>query len=68
VPAVQGLSRSGFYAWQRRGKSMRRRSDEELGAAIVRIYKESRGAYGSRACTRIADAGEFAAATSASPA
>jgi transposase InsO family protein len=41
------VSRSGFYAWQRRGKSRRRRSDEELGAAIVRIHKESRGAYGS---------------------
>jgi transposase InsO family protein len=41
------VSRSGFYAWQARGQSKRRRSDEELGMAITRIHSESRGAYGS---------------------
>jgi putative transposase len=41
------VSRSGFYAWEARGESQRRRSDEELGAAIARIHSESRGAYGS---------------------
>ena len=41
------VSRSGFYAWESRGKSRRRRNDEELSAVIVRIHRESRGAYGS---------------------
>lgn len=41
------VSRSGFYAWEARGKSERRQSDEELSAAITRIHGESRGAYGS---------------------
>jgi putative transposase len=41
------VSRSGFYAWLRRGTSRRRRNDEELGQLIERIHRDSRGAYGS---------------------
>ena len=41
------VSRSGFYAWKRRGPGKRRRSDEGLSAAIERIHRDSRGAYGS---------------------
>jgi len=41
------VSRSGFYAWEARGESRRRQSDEKLGELIVRIHRESRGAYGS---------------------
>jgi transposase InsO family protein len=41
------VSRSGFYAWQGRGGSQRRRNDEALGARILRIHRDSRGAYGS---------------------
>jgi transposase InsO family protein len=47
APARQEVSKSGFYAWEGRGQSARRRSDEQLGAAIARIHRESRGAYGS---------------------
>ena len=41
------MSRSGFYAWARRGRSKRRSSDEALGTRIARIHRDSRGAYGS---------------------
>ena len=41
------VSRSGFYAWRARDRSERRRSDEELGARIERIYADSGGRYGS---------------------
>ena len=41
------VSRSGFYAWDGRGKSKRLRNDEELAALIARIHRDSRGAYGS---------------------
>jgi putative transposase len=41
------VSRSGFYAWLTRAGSQRRRSDEELGERIERIYWDSGGRYGS---------------------
>ena len=41
------VSRSGFYAWEARGRSRRSRDEEELSAAIARIHRDSRGAYGS---------------------
>lgn len=41
------VSRSGFYAWLVRAGSQRRRNDEELGARIERIYRDSNGRYGS---------------------
>lgn len=41
------VSRSGFYAWTRRAGSKRRRNDEELGAQIERIHRDSSARYGS---------------------
>ena len=41
------VSRSGFYAWEARERSHRSRDEEELGALIVRIHRDSRGTYGS---------------------
>ena len=41
------VSRSGFYAWAARERSPRSRDDEELGAEIARIHRDSRGTYGS---------------------
>ncbi len=40
-------SRSGFYAWQRRGESRRVKADRELQAKIRRVHQDSRGTYGS---------------------
>lgn len=42
-----GVSRSGYYAWCRRGPSQRKRSDAQLRTRIGRIYEESRQRYGS---------------------
>ena len=44
---VLQLSRSGYYAWLRRGPSERVRDDEELLAAIRAEHLASRGIYGS---------------------
>ncbi len=41
------VSRSGFYAWAERDGSQRQRNDEELGARIERIHRDSGGRYGS---------------------
>jgi len=41
------ISRSGYYAWNRRGLSRRHRRNEELVWEIRRIYAEGRGEYGS---------------------
>ncbi len=41
------VSRSGFYAWLARAGSKRRRNDEELGAKIERIHRDSGERYGS---------------------
>lgn len=40
------VSRSGFYAWLRRGESDRDRDDRRLTALIVGIFDDSRGTYG----------------------
>lgn len=42
-----GVSRSGFYAWLRRGESRRSREDRELTGKIVQVFAESRGTYGA---------------------
>jgi transposase InsO family protein len=47
------VSRSGFYAWLARAGSKRRRNDEELGARIERIYRDSGGRYGSPRVHRV---------------
>jgi transposase InsO family protein len=41
------VSRSGFYAWERRDRGRRGRADEELGARIERIHRDSGKRYGS---------------------
>ena len=44
---VLGVARSGLYAWQRRGASLRRQSDAELSQQIHAIHAASRSTYGS---------------------
>lgn len=41
------VSRSGYYAWQKRSPSKRASTDEELLSHIITIYRESRGLYGA---------------------
>lgn len=41
------VSRSGFYAWQRRPRSLHDIEDERLAAQIVATFKKSRETYGS---------------------
>ena len=43
-----GVSRGGFYAWLTRGRSQRRRSDEELGAKVRASFLASDRTYGAR--------------------
>ena len=42
-----GVTRSGFYAWMRRGKAARREHDERLMASMMRIQREVKYRYGS---------------------
>jgi len=42
-----GLSRSGYYAWKRRGPSRRHQEDAVLTEAIKEVHAASRGTYGS---------------------
>lgn len=44
---VLQVSRSGFYAWVRRGPSARARQEEKLRAAVRRVFRENHGRYGS---------------------
>jgi putative transposase len=44
---VLGLTRQGFYAWRRRGPSLRQLGDEELARLIVAIYDGSFQTYGA---------------------
>ena len=44
---VLKVSRSGYYAWRRREKSGREKSDEKLAEAITEIHVASRRTYGS---------------------
>ena len=45
--SLLNLSRSGFYAWQNRIRSVRSAQNETLIENIRRIYAEGRGEYGS---------------------
>ncbi len=45
--AVLGVTRQGFYAWRRRGPSLRQLGDEELARLIVTIYDGSLQTYGA---------------------
>ncbi len=44
---VLGVSRSGLYAWQRRDRSARAESDDDLSRRIRASHAASRGTYGS---------------------
>ena len=44
---VLGVSRSGYYAWRRRPRSLRDEANEKLTQTIRRIHDESRRIYGS---------------------
>ena len=41
------VSRSGYYAWSRRPRSLRAIDDERLSVKIVEVHEKSRRAYGS---------------------
>lgn len=49
---VMEVSRSGYYAWLKRPESNRKRKNKELLKKIRKIYKVSRGTYGSPRITR----------------
>jgi len=44
---VLGVSRSGLYAWLRRGRSARDKADDDLSAQIHAVHEASRSTYGS---------------------
>jgi len=44
---VLEVSRSGFYAWEERGRSSRSVADEQLAVHVVAAFNVGRGAYGS---------------------
>jgi putative transposase len=53
------VSRSGFYAWWRRGPSRRALEDARLGTLVVTSHREGRGTYGSpRILDDLREAGE----------
>jgi putative transposase len=45
--AVLQVSRSGYYAWNKRPESRRSRENRELSLEITAIHRESKGIYGS---------------------
>ena len=45
--ALYGVTRGGFYAWQRRQPSARTSEDARLTERIRRVHQQSRGYYGS---------------------
>jgi putative transposase len=56
---VLGVSRGGFYAWDRRRPSARQRRQERLLAEIRRVHRENRELYGSpRVCRALRVGGE----------
>lgn len=46
------VSKSGYYAWRKRDKSLRCMEDETLLKEVIRIHEAARGVYGSRKITR----------------
>jgi len=44
---VLGVTRQGYYAWRRRGPSLRQLGDDELAKLIVTIYDGSHQTYGA---------------------
>jgi transposase InsO family protein len=45
--SVLEVSENGYYNWRKRGKSQRKRDDEQLVSRIEDAYHENRGVYGS---------------------
>jgi transposase InsO family protein len=44
---VLAVSRSGYYAWRRRGVSARARENDQLLSRIRTVHRDSRGVYGA---------------------
>jgi len=44
---VLGVTRSGFYAWQKRPRPARGKSDAQLAATVAAVHLRSRRTYGS---------------------
>ena len=44
---VLEVSENGYYNWRKRGKSQRKRDDEQLTSRIEDAYHSNRGVYGS---------------------
>lgn len=42
------VSRSGYYAWEKRPESSRKKENEELLSVMKQIHAKYRGVYGSR--------------------
>jgi transposase InsO family protein len=42
------VSRSGFYSWKKRKKSLRQQERERLISKLKEIHKQTRGSYGAR--------------------
>ena len=42
------ISRSGYYAWRKRDKSLRQRENERLIPIVKAAHKKSKGTYGAR--------------------
>ena len=54
-----GVSRSGFYAWMKRGPSKRQARNEDLAAKITRSHADSDGVYGApRVLVDLRESGE----------
>lgn len=45
---VMRVSRSGFYSWKNRGKSLRQREQERLIPKVKAIHRQTRQSYGAR--------------------
>ncbi len=45
---VMQVSRSGYYFWSNRGKSLRQREREQLIPKVKVIHRQSKGSYGAR--------------------
>ena len=56
---VLGVSRAGYYAWQRRRPSARARQDTQLRVAIRAVYAATRGRYGSPRIHRVLQAQQW---------
>jgi len=42
------VSRSGYYAWRKRGKSLRQKENEQLVPVVRAAHRKSKGTYGAR--------------------